>query len=303
MRENEFEWPPAAASEALRGGRLQDVVTNTLCYASLPRHAHRPVFRIVPVEERKYRGKFFWFMDGGQKIGLLNLSEGEIEMFRFFPPAGGARVEYAMPEFHGWDTLQGPRISIVPQGTWSGKGEMTGMQNEGETLHLRYREKSGGKTEMVHDSTLRFDPVLGYIWDCVFEMRMEEPRRFEYTNLLPNGLADSRDERKRYQKCLWTRRDGALCYMYQNPLSMMHCFGREWSDMPVDGGFVGFVAEPDMNPFIEILRSDPATTFVTCSVWYDQHVIALPPERKGEDGLYHMTAAYRLLNLPLPVAK
>ena len=292
-----------AAPEALRGGRLQDFVTNTLCYASLPRHAHRPAFRIVPVGERKYRGKFFWIVDGEQKIGLLNLSFGEIEMFRFFPPAGGAPVEYAMPEFHGWETLQGPRISIVPQGTWSGRGEMAGMRTGGETLRLRYSETFGGKTGMEHGFTLRFDPVLGYIWDCAFELRLDAPRRFEYANLLPAAVADSRDERKRYQKCLWTRRDGALCAMYQNPRSMMQSFGREWTDLPADGGFVGFVAEPDVNPFLEIVRSDPATTFVTCSVWYDQHVIALPPERKGDDGLYHVTAAYRLLSLPLPVAK
>jgi len=73
--------------------------------------------------------------------------------------------------------------------------------------------------------------------------------------------------------------------------------------MPEDSGFVGWVAERDMNPFLEIIRSTPRTRFGTCSVWYDQHVFALPPEQKGDDGLYHITAAYRLLSLPLPVAK
>jgi len=91
--------------------------------------------------------------------------------------------------------------------------------------------------------------------------------------------------------------------MYQNPRSMIHGAGREWADIPDDGGFVGFVAEPDMNPALEIIRSEPGTTFITCSVWYDQHVIALPPEKKGEDGLYHITAAYRFMSLPLPAAK
>jgi len=291
------------AVEALRGGRLQVLIENTRCYASLPRSNHRPVFRIVPVTERKHRGKFFWILDGAQKIGLLNLSFGEIEMFRFFPPAAGVRVEYAMPEFHGWETLQGPRISIVPQGTWSGTGEMDGMQTGGDTLRLCYRETFGDTSAMVHRFTLRFDPVLGYIWDCAFEMRMNTPQLFEYSNLLPDAVADSRDERKRYQKCLWTRRDGTVCAMYQNPRSMMQAYGREWTDLPEDGGFVGFVSEPDINPFLEIIRSDPATTFVTCSVWYDQHVKALPSEKKGDDGLYHVTAAYRLLSLPLPVAK
>jgi hypothetical protein len=296
--------PDASATEALPGGRLQALVEQTRCYASLPRRAHRPDFRIIPVVERKYRGKFFWILDGGQKIGLLNFSRGEIEMFRTFPPVGGVQVEYAMPEFHGWETLQGPRIAIAPwQWGWSGKGVMDGLQNRGETLRLCYRESTGDKTEFVHRFTLRFDPVLGYLWDCTFDARMDTPRRLEYANLLPNGVADSRDERKRYQKCLWTRRDGAVCAMYQNPRSAVQSSGREWADIPTNGGFVGFVAEPDLNPFLEIIRSDPATTFVTCNVWYDQHVLALPSVRKGEDGLYHVTTAYRMLSLPLPVAK
>jgi hypothetical protein len=295
---------PAATSQALPGGRLQAIVEKTRCYVSLPRRAHRPDFRIIPVVEPKYQGKFFWFLDGEQKIGRLNLSEGEIEMFLSFPPAGGVPVEYAMPEFHGWETLQGPRIAISPgEWTWSGKGELDGLQNRGETLRLGYRENLGDKTEIANRFTLHFDLVLGYIWDCAFEMRMDKPRRYEYANLLPKGVADSRDERKRYQKCLWARRDGVLCAMYQNPRTMMQSFGAEWADIPADGGFVGFVAEPDMNPFLEIIRSDPATTFVTCPVWYDQHVIALPPAQKGDDGLYHITAAYRFLSLPLSVAK
>lgn len=292
-----------AAPADVPGGRLQALIENTRCYAALPRRDHRPDFRIVQVDEEKYRGKFFWFVDGAQKIGLLNLSFGEIELFRSFQPSGGAPVEYRMPAVHSWASLLGPRISIVPQGTWSNRGEMVYVQDRGERLRLRYHESFTGKTEMVHWFTLRFDPVLGYLVDCAFEMRSDEPRRFEYTNLLPNGVADSRDERKRFQKCLWARRDGTLCFMYQNPRSMMHCAGRDWADIPDDGGYVGFVAESDINPFLEILRSEPRTTFITCSVWYDQHVVALPPERKGDDGLYHITAAYRFLSLPLAVAK
>jgi len=293
----------AAAPAPIRGGRLQAFVEGARCYPSLPRVAHTPAFRIAPVEERKYRGEFFWILDGGQRIGLLNLSFGELEMFRFFPPHGGVPVDYKMPAFVGWDSLQGPRISIVPQGTWSGRGRMTQTQTDGATLGLHYREEFDGGTELVHQFLLRFDPVLGYIWDCTFDLRMDKPEKFEYANLLPKGVADSRDERKRYQKCLWTRRDGALCFMYQNPRSMMQSFGSEWTDIPEDGGFVGFVSEPDVNPFVEIVHSDPRTTLVTCSVWYDQHVKAVPPERKGSDGFYHVSATYRFLSLPLPVAK
>ncbi|MBM4142838.1 MAG: hypothetical protein FJ225_04480 [Lentisphaerae bacterium] len=331
----------SAAPAQIAGGRLQALVARARCYADLPRRAHKPDFRLARVRDWKYRKDHLWIMDGGQKIGLLNLSFGEIEMFRFFPPGGGVTVEYEMPAWHGWDTLQGPRISIVPQGTWTGRGRMIRLREEDgapragspggeadgltaggedeavpgrggrrakarepvETLRLRYTENRGGRTELVHDFTLHFNPALGYVWDCAFDLRMEESRKFEYANLLPNGVADSRDERKRYQKCLWTRRDGTLCYMYQNPRSMMQSFGGEWTGIPDDGGFVGFVAEADANPFLEIVHSEPRTVFITCSVWYDQHVVALAPERKGEDGLYRVTATYRFLSLPLPAAK
>ena len=289
------------APEPLDGARLQRFVENSRYYASLPRRDHKPEFSIARVEEGKYRENHFWFLDGAQKIGLLNLWIGEIEMFRFFPPEGGARVDYKMPAVHHWATLQGPRICIVTQGTWTNGGEMAYLQDRGEFIRLSYRENYGGHTQMTHRFTLRFDPLLGYIWDCRFDMQMDAPRRIEYANLLTGGLSESRDERKRYQKCIWARRDGTLCYMYQNPLSMMQGAGSEWTGMP-DGGFVGWVAERDMNPFLEIVRSTP-TEFGTCSQWYDQHVFGLPPARRSPDGLYHITADYRLLSLPLPIAK
>ncbi|MDA1085486.1 MAG: hypothetical protein O2901_00515 [Verrucomicrobia bacterium] len=294
---------PAPGPGQGQGGRLQAFIENARCYEALPRHAHKPDFRIVRMRGRKYRKKFFWFMDGKQRIGLLNLSFGEIEMFRFFPPAEGERVEYKMPAVYHWSTLRGPRITIVPQGTWTDRGEMTYLQDKGESLRLRYSETSEDETQIVHHMNLRFDPVLGYIWDCAVDLTMTKPKRFEYANILTGGLAESREERKRFQKCIWTRRDGVLCYMYQNPLSMIHAGGREWADMQTTGGFVGWVAERDMNPFLEILQSTPDTTLITCSVWYDQHFIALPPEQLGDDGLYHVQATYRLLSLPLPVAK
>lgn len=292
-----------AAPDRLPGGRLQAFIEQTGVYAGLPRQAHTPYFHLERVADPKYRKDHFWIMDGEQQIGVLNLWIGEIEMFRFFPPPDGGRVEYKMPAVHHWSTLQGPRITIVPQGSWTNIGEMACLQDKGDTLRLRYREKRTGLGEMTHCFTLRFDPVLGYVMDCAFELRMEKPGKFEYTNLLTGGLSESRALRKRYQKCIWVRRDGTICYMYQNPLSMMQYGGPVWTDIPDDGGFVGFVAEPDMNPFLEILRSTPRSTFVTCSQWYDQHVFNTPQTKADKDGLYPVTAAYRMLSLPLPVAR
>ncbi len=294
----------------LPGGRLQAFIDNTRGYSNLPRHAHQPRFQLAPVQDppkyvrgtRDYPGKFFWILDGEQQIGLLNLVVGEFEMFRAFPPADGAKVEYRMPPIHGWETYQGSRFVITPQETWNNKYEIVRLPDDGRSLRLRYRDNRDGQTPVEIHFTLRFDPVLGYLWDNEVEVRMEKPRRFEYANMLPKGVADSRDDHKRYQKCIWTRRDGALCYIYQNPRLLISRGGREWADQPADGGFVGFVTEPDMNPFVEVVRTPPLT-FLTCPVWYDQHVIALQPKEKGPDGLYRISAAYRFLSLPQPLAQ
>jgi hypothetical protein len=283
------------------GGRLQAFMEGSRCYAGLPRHAHRPDFRLVRMTEAQYREKYFWIMDGRQKIGRLNLALGEIELFRFFPPAGGARVDYRMPEVYSWSNLFGVRICIVPQGRLSNEGRMDGLEGRGETLALCYRETLEGGLFLEHAFMLRFDPVLGYVLDCTYDLRMARPQRFEYANMLAAGLSESRDNRKRYQKCIWARRDGSLCYLYQNPLARIELAGPAWADMP-DGGFVGWVAEREMNPFIEVIRSTPST-FETCRLWYDHHIFGKAPERRSEDGYYHITAEYRLLSLPLPVAK
>lgn len=284
-----------------QGGRLQQFIETTRCHASLPRHTHTPDFHLEPVADPKYVEKYSWILDGAQKIGLLNLAIGEIELFRFFPPAGGALVEYKMPAIYDWRTFFGVRICIVPQGSWSGRGELTRPQSRGVLLCLQYKELLKDDALLLHNFALRFDPVLGYVLDCTFDLQMKKAREFEYANILAAGLMESREERKRYQKCIWTRRDGKFCYQYQNPLSRMELAGSLWSDMS-KGGFVGWVAEREMNPFLEIIRSTP-TRFETCRMWYDQHVYGKAPQRKSRDGLYHIQAVYRLLSLPLAVAK
>jgi hypothetical protein len=293
---------PPQTRVPLPGGRLQHFVENTRSYSNLAARAHKPKFHLVRVNDPHYSPDHYWILDDRQQIGVLNLWIGEIEMFRPFPPEG-APVTYRMPAVHHWATLQGPRITMVPQGTWTNTDEIACLQQGGETLRLRCRKELGDRSEMTQYFTLRFHPVLGYLWDCRFQMQTRSPQQFEYSNLLTGGLSDSRARRKRYQKCIWTRRDGTLCYMYQNPLLLMQNAGPEWTDTPEDGGFVGFVAEEEMNPFLEIVESTPRTTMATCSQWYDQHVFNMPPTQPGEDGRYHVTASYRLLSLPLPVAR
>jgi len=284
-----------------RKGPLQEFVEKARCYAELPRREHRPEFRVVPVREAAYRGKLFWITDGGQRIGIVNLALGEIELMRFSPPVAGSRERFTLPAMYDWRTLRGARICMVPQSTWSGRGTVAYPEDRGERLTLRYREAIDSGTHMEHVFTLRFDGLLGYVLDGAFDLRMKKPREFEYTNILAGGLMESRDDRKRYQKCIWTRRDGTFCYQYQSPLSRMQAAGPKWAEVP-ESAFVGWVAERDMNPFLEIMTASP-TRFATCGMWYDQHVFGKPPSAKDSDGFYHINATYRMLSLPLPLAK
>ena len=113
----------ARSRPPLPRGRLQSFIESAACYTNLPRHTHQPRFRLAPVQDpptyvrgtQNYPGKFFWIQDGEQRIGLLNLVVGEIEMFRAFPPPDGTNVEYRMPVVHGWETFQGPRIVTTAQ--------------------------------------------------------------------------------------------------------------------------------------------------------------------------------------------
>ncbi|MDP6631498.1 MAG: hypothetical protein QGH42_03875 [Kiritimatiellia bacterium] len=291
-----------AGKTAEETGRLQRFIEQARCYDALPRRAHKPDLHFARVRNKQHRDLYLWIMDGKQRVGLVNMEFGEIELFHFLPPEGGRIVPYKMREIYTWLTLKGARICLVPQGGRGLQdGELAGLASRGETVTLSYSETRDGDMLLKQDVTLRFDPLLGYVLDCDFDLRMEKPRKFEYANLLAGGLAECRDDRKRFQKCVWTRKDGKLCYMYQNPLSLMQRFAPRWRDMPA-GGFVGWVAEPDMNPFLEMIQSTP-TTFETCDEWYDQHVFGKAPTRKSADGFYYITATYRLLSLPFPVAK
>jgi hypothetical protein len=126
---------------------------------------------------------------------------------------------------------------------------------------------------------------------------MPQPRQIEFNNLFAGRVCESRDDRKRWQKTMRGRLlDGRISFVHHNPVNI-----------PVDevqaGGFVGFVTEEEMNPFVEMIETSGPIFFATCSEWYDQHIAMKAPQTKEADGLYHLRAQYRLLSVPGAAAR
>jgi hypothetical protein len=90
--------------------------------------------------------------------------------------------------------------------------------------------------------------------------------------------------------------DGRISFVHHNPVNIP-------KDDVQAGGFVGFVTEEKMNPFVEVLEANGPVYFATCSQWYDQHIRMKAPQAKEADGLYHVRARYRLLSVPGAVAR
>lgn len=170
-------------------------------------------------------------------------------------------------------------------------------QDRGDSLEFkteqRHKEDYRGSTEY----RLVWDQRLGCVLNCTSHFAMPEPKGIEFNNLLAGGIAESRDDHKRWQKTMrgWLP-DGRISFVHHNPVNI-----------PVDdvqsGGFVGFVTEEEMNPFVEMLDTSVPVFFATCSEWYDQHIVMKAPQAKEADGLYHLRARYRLLSVPGLVAR
>jgi hypothetical protein len=141
-----------------------------------------------------------------------------------------------------------------------------------------------------------WDERLGYVWNCISRYSMPKPAKIEFNNLFAGGISESRDDHKRWQKTVRALAGGRIAFVYHNPINI-----------PVDdiqaGGFVGFVTEEEMNPFVELIETSTPVSIVTCSQWYDQHIIMKPPQTKEADGLYHLEARYRFLSVPGAIAR
>jgi hypothetical protein len=293
-------------SSLASAGELQSLLDKSKAFAALPTVKHTPAFRLEPFEPVQYfeqaKGKqWFYICDGDERIGLVTSWLNHVELFRFSPEVAKG-TKYEIPEIYHWANLIGARLPMQMHGYRSpvppfASFKFTFTKERGETLELKaeqsHKDGYSGSTEY----RLVWDERLGYVLDCTSHFVMPQPREIEFSNLLAGGVSESRDDHKRWQKTMRGRlADGRISFVHHNPVNT-----------PVDdvqaGGFVGFVTEEDMNPFVEMLETSGPVFFATCSEWYDQHIVMKAPQTKEADGLYHLRARYRLLSVPGAVAR
>jgi len=296
----------ACGSSRASAGEIQNILDKSKAFAALPRMKHAPAFRLEPVQPVQLRpeakGKqWFYICDGDERIGLVTTWLNHVELFRFSPNvAKGAK--YEIPQIYHWANLIGARIQLqmygyhtqVPPFT---SFKLTFTKERGDSLEFKTEQGHKGGYTGSNEYRLVWDDRLGYVLYCTSHLAMPEPKEIEFNNLLAGGVSDSRDDHKRWQKTVRGRlADGRITFVHHNPVHI-----------PVDqveaGGFVGFVTEEDMNPFVEMIETSGPVFFATCSQWYDQHIVMKAPQAKEADGLYHLRAKYRLLSLPCAVAR
>jgi hypothetical protein len=267
-------------------GELQALLDKSKAFAALPKVEHTPAFRLESFDARQYpeeaRGHQWWYIcDGQERIGLLTTwFSGHVELFRFSPEVNHG-AKYPIPEVYHWANLIGSRLP-------TGGAKFTFLKDSGDTLEFKT-----SSTEF----RLVWDERLGYVLYGTGHFARAKPQAIEFSNLLAGGIAESRDDHKRWQKTVrGLLLNGSVSFVHHNPVNV-----------PVDdvqpGGFVGFVTEEKMNPFVEVLEANGPVYFDTCSEWYDQHLCMKAPKAKESDGLYHVRAKYRLLSLPAAVAR
>jgi len=296
----------AFGSSGASAGELQNILDRSKAFAALPKTKHTPAFRLESFEPVQHRqeaqGKQWWYIcDGDERIGLITTWLNHVELFRFSPGVDKG-AKYPIPPVYHWANLMGARLPLQMCGYHSpvppvGSFKLTFTKQRGDSLEFKaeqtHKDGYGGSTVF----RLAWDERLGYVLHCTGHFAMPQPRQIEFNNLLAGGISESRDDHKRWQKTMRGRLlDGRISFVHHNPVNI-----------PVDdvqaGGFVGFVTEEKMNPFVEMIETSGAVFFATCSQWYDQHIVMKAPKTKEADGLYHLRAKYRLLSVPGAVAR
>ena len=267
-------------------GELQNMLDKSKAFAALPRMKHTPAFRLELFDARQYpkeaQGQQWWYIcDGKERVGLITTwFDGHVELFRFSPEVDKG-AKYELPAVYHWANLIGARLP-------TNGARFTFTKDAGDSLEF--------KTETT-EFRLAWDERLGYVLNGIGHFATPKPQEIEFSNLLAGGISESRDDHKRWQKTMrGLLLDGRISFVHHNPVNIP-------KDDVQAGGFVGFVTEEKMNPFVEVLEANGPVYFATCSQWYDQHIRMKAPQTKEADGLYHVRARYRLLSVPCAVAR
>ncbi|HOF88802.1 MAG TPA: hypothetical protein PLZ36_11980, partial [Armatimonadota bacterium] len=218
-----------------------------------PARAHTPAWRVVEGDAR-----FRWIMDGDRAVGLLDDAEDNFELRVGDPwspcPPAVVPKHYHIYSYEGLRVINKWRLRgwNVPKTsrrlTWAVRDGVAGF-----TLEEEWKDGSRG----THAGRLIYDPAWG---GYAAEMSADLTARKvitaqEFCNLIPPRIGDTRPGREKYQQTIWLDPAGVLRGMEKNPLwfnsvGAQDMLGRR--GIPA-GGFLGWVAEPDFNPVIEIV--------------------------------------------------
>ena len=290
----------AFGSSCASAGELQNILDKSKAFAALPTVKRTPAFRLEPIRPAQHAKGTQWFYicDGKERIGLIQTWTKEIEMFRFSPAGGAKGAKYEIPEIYHWGNLYGARIQMygtqmLPPVT---SFKLNFTKDRGDSLEFTVEHRHQRDIRGTSRFRLAWDKRLGYVWNCLSRYSMPKPAKIEFNNLFAGGISESRDDHKRWQKTIRALADGRIASVYHNPINI-----------PVDdirtGGFVGFVTEEEMNPFVELIETSGPVSIVTCSQWYDQHIVMKPPRIKDAEGMYNLQARYRFLSVPGAIAR
>lgn len=269
---------------------------------------YKPKFYIEEFKGKKEN--FVWILDRKQKISVYCHEHGTLDTFLFEPNLEKSK-DFKLPSMYHNPTYFGARMMTYwwLNDVWSAYGERSfptfeGIGSSKLIISCPVKHPDGGSE--IHKYCFYFDSSLNrYVIDTFVELRSKRNIHGEYCNFYVAGLGDSRKEKKKYKKTIFTDSKGNLSYFYQNPCTPLAKNMRDRNLRKIKtGGFIGFFTEEDINPVIEIIESSPESFSLTCDCWYDEHLsINSPGKENFSNGFYNANIHYRLISLPEKVCR
>jgi len=273
-------------------GLLQKFLDTSKAYNALPVVKRTPAYRLAPVGKRK---QWYYICDGDRHIGLIR---DDVQLF-------DKKANYSGAKSDNTCFADGARLCLTggyelfrkEEAPRMGSRKLTITKDRGDSIEFKHeRTNAEGYTETLEFRVV-WDERLGHVIYGKSHFVMPESKEVEFNNFMAGWVADLCDRRKRWQKTIRGRlADGRIVFVHHSPVNLPR-------DDVQPGSFLGFVTEERMNPFVELIETNGPVYFATCNVWYDQHMMMKPPQTKEADGMYHVRASYRLLSVPVAVAR
>ena len=287
--------------------------------------------RDVDLRYERVDERYVWVTDHGTRVGLLDLDEFTLEWIAPHPGHPSARPA-EIPALYHAPTYQGGRIIMQwwvmyhlgprrahdapapePFGVWAGHAprkkprttvELVDGRGPQLTLRLSHVHPQDERIRGEHRVALGYDPLAdSYTADIEGDLEAPDPYPVEFCNFYAGGVYDNRPRTKRYQATVWAHPDGRLVRWPHNPVSYLTpgMNDAEGERRIVEGGFVGYFADPHSNPVLEIIESNRPVTASTCCNIYDEHLDCLAPTGK-EGGPYRWHVRFRMYSVSMEAA-